>query len=73
MASRAHKIIFIFLVRGVARLMNVERYKLRDVVFTSDFRGKKLLHDRMVRVDRRVQRLAAEVTQRRDDLFHYSG
>jgi len=48
--------------------MSVKRDKLRDVVLAPDFRREKLLHDRMVRVCRRGQRLAAQIAQGRDDL-----
>ena len=52
--------------------MNVECDELGDIELAPDFRREKLLHDRMVRVCRWGQRLAAEVTEGRDDLFHCS-
>ena len=52
--------------------MNVECDELGDIELAPDFRREKLLHDRMVRVCRWGQRLAAEVAEGRDDLFHCS-
>src|SRR5215468_9688557 len=50
--------------------MNLKGDQLRDVVFPPDFRGKDLLHHRMVHVRRRNQRFAAQITDCCSNFFH---